>query len=258
MHLVRKTKKFLSLIEISIWAVIFTWFLLFILNSIWAIDMFGNEKNIPKHISSFITNMKMIKANSIDTLKQVWWKSLFEKWDWWTSSQWFNKVISNCKFPEWDFKELETTFPNKFRIAAVWPNMAPEVDISTVDAIKVTLNRLSDFEINFVSWKKELFIDPTNPEFNSIWDTVYMIIVQHQKAWEAEFFFPKDWVNWWKIYANVWLLDSKWNRFDWITSKQTIRQILTKWAAANKDYNELTELSDKVVAKMKNNPACLK
>lgn len=247
MNLKLAFKKWFTMIEMTIVIVIIAIVIWFAINSFSNNDILSNEQNISKHLKTYATNLKMLKTNQIDSLKKTSWKNLFTNWDSWTNKQWFVWVISNCQFPAWQFWDLETHFSNKFRIATVWPKMWAELDLSSVDSIKSVLSKLTDWKMTFISWKKSDFLDKTSPEYNWIWNYIHILVVEHSKAWSWEFFSEETWE---KKYYNAVVLDSEWNIHDWLSSKQTIRQLLTEWATKDKDYNEITELNKKVMKKV--------
>lgn len=248
MKLLKVFKKWFTMIETVLVMVIIAIIIWVSLNSLSNNDTLKNEQNISKHVKTYVTNLKMLKINQIDSIKSTSWKSLFSKWDSWTNTQWFVWVISNCQLPAWEFKDLETNFSNKFRIAAVWPKMAQELDTSSVDSIKWVISKLADWKVTFISWKKSDFVDKTSTEYNSLWNFIHMIVVEHSKAWYSEFYSEETWE---RKYYNVALIDSEWNMYDWLSNKISIRQIVTEWASKDKDYNEITELNKKIMSKVK-------
>ena len=246
--LARKIVKKATLIEMVIVGTLIAWILFFVINRITNNDSLKTEKNIAWHLKNYMTTLKMTKINNIDSMHAITFKDLYLNWDMWTNTQGFAWVISNCKYEAWAFNVAETEFANKFRIAAVGKDMAPEVDTSMVDWVRSILTKLWSWKITFVAWKKWDFVNNTSTEYNSLWNYVYIAVVEHSSAGDAEFFSEETWQ---RKYYNAALLDSNGIVYDWLTSKQLVRSILTEWASSTMDYNQLTELNKKVMEKVK-------
>lgn len=254
-----KFRKGMSMIEMIAVIIIMVILLAFIVSRLVNFNPFDKEGNIPTLLKDYVSAIKLAHTNDINTLKSISFKKLFvDQGDGGTSTQGFVKVISKCHYEPSEFVTAQTKFTNNFKIAAVWSTQASNFPIQPIDNIRSVLNKLWEWRMYFAAGKKSELINKDAKEYKSIWDYVYVVLIEHSKANRAEFKSDAlkdingndgaDAVN----YYNAVVLDSTGMIYDGLNSQYMIRSLLWKTPPSSSAdaFDELVDFDPTVIQKI--------
>lgn len=254
------------MIEMIAVIIIMVILLAFIVSRLVNFNPFDKEGNIPTLLKDYVSAVKLAHTNDINTLKSITFKKLFVDPVNTSTKQGFSWTISNCHFEPSEFVTAQTTFTNKFKEAAVWGTQAENFPIQPIDNIRSVLNKLWEWRMYFAAGKKSKLINKDAKEYKSIWDYVYVVLIEHSKANRAEFKSKglttinqndADTIN----YYNAVVLDSTGMIYDGLNSQFMIRSLLWKPAGTGSDetFDELVDFAPAVIETFKTqaSPMCL-
>lgn len=251
-----KFRKGMSMIEMIAVIIIMVILLAFIVSRLVNFNPFDKEGNIPTLLKDYVSAVKLAHTNDINTLKSISFKKLFAD-PIQSSKQGFVWTISNCHYEPSEFVTAQTTFTNKFKIAAVWEVQSVNFPIQPIDNIRSVLNKLWEWRMYFAAGKKSELINKQAKEYKSIGDYVYVVLIEHSKANRAEFKSDAlktingndgtDAIN----YYNAVVLDSTGMIYDGLNSQFMIRSLLWKTTGTDTSFDELVDFDQTVIDSIK-------